>query len=169
MVEHLRQLRPFLVVCLLLGVISCENSGSGGGGGGGDWTPAGTLAVSARAVGVPYMAASSGTYRFTIVGGAYSVVNPPVSWNTELFYYRNRPVAWESSSDDGFQHPVGEDGAVGVWSASTTAAAAAGRGAGQSVTVNLAAGEFVAFVAPDCLDCFGNNRGSVTLQVEVSD
>jgi hypothetical protein len=144
---------------LLTGVTSCEDSS------GGDsltYVQVRDLSVSARAVGVQYQATTSATYRFTIAGGAYSLVRPPTDWETEVVFYKNRPPQWES----GGTSMNGYDGIVGYWNPKPTAAEAAAAGNGTSERIALQAGDTVTFVVPDCQSCFSDNTGSVTIRIE---
>jgi hypothetical protein len=151
-----------VAAALAVGTVSCEDSG--GDNEPSSWQLVQSLTVPAAAQGTAFTAPASGQFRFTIAGGAYSLVTPATDWETELFYYKNRPVQWEAA--DVYPNAQHYDGILGAWRprASPEEAEAIGRGA--SVRMGLIAGDVVIFIVPDCQNCFDNNTGAVALTVE---
>jgi hypothetical protein len=157
--------RAVAVVSLLgaavIGVTSCEKSS---GDDGLTYVLVRDITVSARAAGVQFQATTSAVHRFTIVDGAYSLISPPTDWETEVLFYKNRPIEWQPEGE--YPGISGYDGIIGYWNPKPTAAEATAAALGTNERISLEAGETVIFVVPDCQTCFGDNTGSVTLRIE---
>jgi len=159
-----RFVRVLAALAVAAGLASCEDSSDDRWE---NWVDAGSLSVSAKSVGgATFVAGADGVYRFRIVSGAYSLVTPRVEWETELLYYKNRPIGWVQSGK--FQDQQGYTGILDYWRPAATAAEAEAAGIGAYVTLRLKANEYVIFVVPDCQECFGNNTGTVNLAVDLA-
>lgn len=133
---------------------------SGCGGDDASYVGVGTLAVSSRVQGVAYRPGQPGTYRFTIVGGAYTLGNG--QWATALYVYRDRGV--DTDSSQGRPHPTNPDSSVGDFEQQADRGLAEQIGMGRETTVAI--GEYAVFIVPDDLGAFNDNNGVINLLIE---
>jgi copper(I)-binding protein len=133
-----------------------------------------TFYVPATALGTNYTVNESGTYRFTITGGAMEITpqkaqpNHPEDWGwkTTTFIYRNKPIEF-SSIQIGMGYPlVGYFYQVGAPNLLPTAGEAEKMGQGRYIDLDLKQGEYLVFVANDSNGGFADNNGGVTIQVQ---
>jgi len=134
------------------------------------------LFVSALVEGVSFTAASTGIYRFTIIGGASEACPPEAQpnhpewwgWKTEILIYKNRPIYWSG----GYlaperPNPANWDFLVGSSDFQPTYEAAETTGKGMFVDIGLVENEYVILVVNDCVGCFFDNSGGVYLSVAI--
>ena len=121
--------------------------------------------------GVKFVAPQSGSYKITIVGGAFCYLPQDVKewamyggWLTELNLYINRPVEW-GAPDEWGQHPVNSDGTVGSEERYATFAEAEATGQGLSVTVDLDKDGYVIVLVSDGSDFYIDNIGTVKIRI----
>jgi copper(I)-binding protein len=133
-----------------------------------------TFYVPATALGTTYTVNESGTYRFTITGGAMEITpqkaqpNHPEDWGwkTTTFIYRNKPIEF-SSIQIGMGYPlVGYFYQVGDPNLLPTAGEAEKMGQGRYIDLDLKQGEYLVFVANDSNGGFSDNNGGVNIQVQ---
>lgn len=152
-----------IVLCVCLGIVSCEPFGGGGGGGGGSNVPR-TLDVRAnRESGTRFEAPTAGTYAFTITGGAYAFTTPGNEWFTLLKVYVNSPIIWSGEANP---VPVGSTTQIGSGTGRASKADAEAAGVGGRAQFSLDEGGYVILVVPGRQGQFGDNTGSVNVFVE---
>ena len=132
------------------------------------------LFVSALAEGVKFTASFTGTYRFTIVGGAY-ISEPPdhphyLGWRTWIFAYKNRPIEWSRGTphDGCGPNPGDWDYSLGDGQGQSTYEEAEAIAMGTFVDIPLEAGEFVIWVTDDSQNCFWDNSGGIYFSIIVN-
>jgi hypothetical protein len=148
-----------VLLIVIMGGISCEDSGGG--------APAipGAFSVPANTEkGMLVTAPATGTYVFTITGGAYSFYVEIEEWLSVLVAYRNRPAVFGSNPRD--TSPVNFDYELGRYSPQATPEAAETTSVGARIRVPLNEGEYLRLLVPDSQGLFGDNRGSMTVLVE---
>lgn len=152
-------IRGILSVTAAALMVSCE------GGDNTNWTDIGTLYASARAQeGTRYTATESGRYSFLISGGAYSTTaSGSTGWATQMWVYKNRAVQWYEVEAN--PPAVSPDGRVGDLGGQSSAEEAEAAGAGSSLAFDLAAGDYLLFVAPDNRGWYGDNPGGISFTV----
>lgn len=133
-----------------------------------------TIFVSALEEGITFTANSTGTYRFTITGGA-SETSPTMSqpnrpetwgWNTRVLVYKNRPIDWSGPSFGWGTTPINWNYSVGDPNFKPTSTEAERVGKGKYVDIPLLKGEYMIFLVPDSKGDFVDNSGGVYLQVQ---
>jgi PKD repeat protein len=134
------------------------------------------LFVSALVEGVKFTATSTGTYRFTIIGGASEVCPPEAQpdhpewwgWKTEILIYKNRPIEW-SGGPFAPEHPnpANWDFSVGDPSLQPTYEAAEQIGKGMFVDILLLENEYVILVVNDSKGYFWDNSGGIHLSIAI--
>lgn len=133
-----------------------------------------TFFVSAASQeGENFNASSTGTYRFTITGGASEICpqksqpdNPELwGWNTMVVIYKNRSIVWSGSSNYG-PSPSSWNYMIGSPTLRSTFAEAEKLGKGDFVDIYLGQGQYVIFLVNDCQSCYGDNSGGINLQVQ---
>jgi len=134
------------------------------------------LFVSALVEGVNFTAASTGIYRFTIIGGAFEVCPPEAEpdhpswwgWKTEILIYRNRPIYWSGGYwAPEHPNPANWDFSVGHPYHQPTYEVAEGIGKGMFVNIALAENEYVILVVNDSKGYFLDNSGGVYFSITV--
>lgn len=133
------------------------------------------LFVSALTEGTTFVATSTGTYRFTIAGGAAEVCPPEAQpnhpewwgWNTWVLIYKNRPIEWEGGPLAP-QHisPTNWDFSVGHHVFQPTYQEAEQIGIGMFVDIPLQENDYVILVVNDSKDDFSDNSGGIHLSIE---
>jgi hypothetical protein len=148
----------FMMVVAAL-MVSCEGGDST------NWTDVGTLYARANAQeGTRYNVTESGRYSFLIEGGAYSTGPGGSSgWLTQVWIFKNRAVQWYEVEAN--PPAVNADGRVGSTATHSTAEEAEAAGVGSSLSMELAAGDYLLFVVPDNRGWFGDNPGGVSFTV----
>lgn len=132
------------------------------------------LFVSALVEGTEFTASSTGTYRFTIIGGASEVCPPEAQpdypewwgWKTEILIYKNRPIDW-SGGPHAPEHPnpANWDFSVGDSSLQPTYEQAEEIGKGMFVDISLQENEYVILVVNDSKGYFWDNSGGVYFSI----
>lgn len=141
--------------------------------------------------GVKYIATSNGTYRFTIISGAYESVDRALypdhpewlGYRNLLLVYKNRPVEWVQNGTteygDPVEFPLNNDNLLGVLRydyASYAEAEAAG--IGQYIDIPMSAGDYVLLICPDARNVmpgggysysYYDNEGGMTVSVKTVD
>ena len=121
--------------------------------------------------GVKFVAPGSGSYKITIVGGAYCYLSEeeeawPIygGWLTMLSLYINRPVEW-GAPDEWGQHAINSDNIIGLEERYPTFAEAEATGQGLSVTVDLDKNGYVIVIVSDGSDYYFDNSGTITIRI----
>jgi hypothetical protein len=130
------------------------------------------LFVSALVEGVNFTAASTGIYRFTIIGGAFELCPPDHpdwwGWKTEILIYKNRPIFWSGGwYAPEHPNPANWDFSVGSPHFQPTYEAAETTGKGMFVNIALAENEYVILVVNDSKGHFLDNSGGVYFSITV--
>jgi len=120
-----------------------------------------TIFVSALEEGITYTAGSTGTYRFTITGGAY-MADPAKGWEAKVMIYKNRPIDW--SGPNGTH--TNWNYLVGYPDVKSTREEAEQLGKGQHLDIFLDKDEYLIFIVFDSKDDFVNNSGGIYVQVQ---
>jgi len=121
-----------------------------------------TIFVSAVEEGTTYVASSTGTYRFTITGGAYYNNNPSGGWEAKVMIYKNRPIDWSGPNNT----YTNWDYLVGYPDSKPTREEAEQLGKGQSFDIYLNKDEYLIFMVFDSKGDFRDNRGGMYVQVQ---
>jgi hypothetical protein len=167
--DNLRKFKLFLLV-LLVGLVSILPSLA---------LAQEQLFVSALdEVGSTFIAPKDGTFRFTIIGGAYENT-PPESqpehpewwgWLTKILIYKNRPISWSAPCWQTYPGPGSPDFELGSGTLYPTQQEAQQASLGQYVDLSLISGESVTLSIWDCKECcFWDNSGGVHLSVSIKD
>jgi hypothetical protein len=132
------------------------------------------LLISAKDEGTRFTATSSGTYRFTIVKGAYGNAPPNHpgyhGWETKLFGYVNRPIAWVRGKcgsgtcgclPGDFDYSIGDDSGM------RDRDKAENNAVGQYLDMPLKEKDYVIWVIDDNKNCFDDNAGNMVLKIEL--
>ena len=117
--------------------------------------------VSARTQGVVFKPAESGTYRFTITGGAYTLGDR--KWATALVIYVDRPVE-TTPSTKGRAHPANPDASIGDFEGQDSKALAEQTGLEEQAVIEVQGSAI--FIVPDDLGTFEDNSGGIRMMVE---
>jgi len=119
--------------------------------------------------GVKFVAPENGSYKITIVGGAYCYLSEEEEawsiyggWLTMLSLYINRPVEW-GAPDEWGQHPINSDNIIGSEERYPTFAEAEATGQGMIVTVDLDKNGYVIVIVSDGSDYYFDNSGIVKI------
>ncbi|MFA5827950.1 MAG: hypothetical protein WC841_01115 [Candidatus Shapirobacteria bacterium] len=133
-----------------------------------------TFFVSAPQEGTIFTVNASGTYRFTIIGGA-AEISPQKSqpnypeqwgWQTKLLIYKNRAIAFGPTLS-GLGNPlVGWIYLMGDPNLKPTAAEAEQSGKGKYIDLTLNKDDYLIFIVDDSDGGFVDNNGGVSLQVQ---
>jgi copper(I)-binding protein len=123
--------------------------------------------VSAVEEGTTYIASSTGTYRFTITGGAYYNGNPNGGWEAKVMIYKNRPVDWSgpNSTNTNWDYLVGFPGDRNP-DEKLTREQAEPLGIGQHIDITLNKDQYLILMVFDSKGSFGDNQGGMNVQVQ---
>jgi hypothetical protein len=127
--------------------------------------------VSALAEDTIFTATSTGTYRFSILEGAWQVCPPQADpshpeswgWNTETLIYKNRQIEWESGKE--CNNPTNWDFSVGDGVLQSTYELAEEIGNGMFVDIHLEEDDYLALVANDAKGNFIDNSGGIYFSI----
>lgn len=121
--------------------------------------------------GVQFSADEEGYYQATIVDGVCSPspiddIPNGTFWRNCIHIFKNQTVQWvwnppcECYGPDAIDFYLG-DSATFPYKAQAEAA-----GIGDTTIIPMNQGDYLIFIAPDCQDGYGDNRGGVTIEVE---
>ena len=120
--------------------------------------------------GTKFVAPESGSYKLTIIEGAYTyweTRDPEVGflgWRTLIGLYKNRPAEWGAPDEWGL-HPINPDNIVGLVDYHPTFGEAEAAGRGSSITVHLAKNDYIIIGVADGSDWYHDNSGSIRLRI----
>ncbi|HUW21876.1 MAG TPA: hypothetical protein VMW41_04385 [Candidatus Bathyarchaeia archaeon] len=120
-----------------------------------------TIFVSAQEEGTTYNAPSSGTYRFTITGGAY-LADPAKGWEAKVMIYKNRPIDWSGPNNT----HTNWDYLVGYPDSKPAREEVEQLGKGQRIDIFLNKDEHLIFMVFDSKGDFGDNQGGMYVDVQ---
>jgi len=125
-----------------------------------------TIFVSAVEEGTTYNAPSTGTYRFTITGGAY-LADPAKGWEAKVMLYKNRSIDWSgpNNTHTNWDYLVGYPGDR-YPDFKPTREEAEQLGKGQSIDIFLNKDEYLIFMVFDSKGDFVDNLGGMYVQVQ---
>lgn len=126
--------------------------------------------------GVTFIANDTGTYRFTMTGGAArgpdytggkwcGTCMMTACWTTVIRIYKNRDIYWGSQGDDCLNVPMSPDYEVGTQHYRTLEEADTAN-KGKFVDIPLKEGDRLLFTVVDYQDSYDDNVGGVTFDVE---
>jgi len=123
-----------------------------------------------RATGTTFTAPEAGTYRFTIVSGAFCYLPLKAGeasqyggWLTQIEIH-TKAVTW-GSPDEWGKHPLHAAAIVGDKKHQATSAAAEAAGKGATTTVTLQKGSQVTLLVSDGSDYYGDNKGVIKVRI----
>jgi uncharacterized protein YycO len=121
--------------------------------------------------GVTFNASSSGTYRITIVGGAWSPwpegSPDDQGWKTGISIYKNRPVVYMPDPNfPGKWGPVVPDYGLGDYNYHSSYQEAEAAGIGLFIDIPLNTNDYLVFLTPDHLGWYYHNRGGIYFLIE---
>ena len=122
--------------------------------------------VSAQEEGTTFNASSTGTYRFTITGGAY-LADPVKGWGGKVMIYKNRPIDWSgpNGTHTNWNYLVGYPGDY-YPDFKPTRDEAEQLGKGQRLDVFLNKNDYLIFLVFDSKGNFVDNSGGMYIQVQ---
>jgi copper(I)-binding protein len=125
-----------------------------------------TIFVSALEEGITYTAGSTGTYRFTITGGAY-LADPNKGWEAKVMIYKNRQIDWSGNNEThtNWTYLVGFPGDRDP-NEKLTREQAEPLGKGQKIDIFLNKNDYLIFIVFDSKGDFGDNSGGMYVQVQ---
>lgn len=125
-----------------------------------------TIFVSALEEGVTYTAGSTGTYRFTITGGAY-LADPNKGWEAKVMIYKNRQIDWSGPNEThtNWNYLVGFPGDRNP-NEKLTREQAEPLGKGSSIDIFLNKNDYLIFIVFDSRGDFVDNSGGMYVQVQ---
>jgi len=121
--------------------------------------------------GVKFIAPESGSYKITIVGGAYCHLPEDEpnwalygGWKTLLHMYINKPVERGDPGEWGLR-PINFDNIIGPAEAMPSISEAETAGKDSSITVKLDKGEYIILLVYDGSDYYFDNSGTVKVRI----